>query len=162
MRHGWKFGLQNLSRKFPEETGKAEKRPEVDNRTRYRHNMKHKNTTLRCSAKGRLRRWLSSGMLQCVVCYKFTDVSEVLTASIIRVMIALMMEALNTSETYDHLDNRGSKHLWNVSKLLPDYTAQHPRRQSSSYSPLWEPEISQKEDYFGRDNFHHIILLFFH
>jgi hypothetical protein len=26
----------------------------------------------------------------------------------------------------------GSKHLWNVGKLLPDYTAQHPRRQSSS------------------------------
>jgi hypothetical protein len=25
----------------------------------------------------------------------------------------------------------GSKHLWNVGKLLPDYTAQHPRWQSS-------------------------------
>jgi hypothetical protein len=36
---------------------------------------------------------------------------------------------------------RGSKHLWNVSKLLPDYMAQHPRRQPSSYSPLWETEI---------------------
>jgi hypothetical protein len=38
-------------------------------------------------------------------------------------------------------DNRGSKHLWNIGKLLPHYTAQHPRRQSSSYSPPWEPEI---------------------
>jgi hypothetical protein len=27
-------------------------------------------------------------------------------------------------------------------KLLPHYMAQHPRKQSSSYSPLWEPEIS--------------------
>jgi hypothetical protein len=39
-------------------------------------------------------------------------------------------------------DDGGSKHLWNVSKLLPDYTAQQPRRQSCSYSPLWEPQIS--------------------
>jgi hypothetical protein len=26
----------------------------------------------------------------------------------------------------------GSKHLWNNGQFLPDYTAQHPRRQSSS------------------------------
>jgi hypothetical protein len=32
--------------------------------------------------------------------------------------------------------------LWNVCKHLPYYTAQHTRRQSSSYSPPWEPEIS--------------------
>jgi hypothetical protein len=31
---------------------------------------------------------------------------------------------------------------WNVGKLLPDYAAQQPRRQSSSHSPPWEPEIS--------------------
>jgi hypothetical protein len=29
-------------------------------------------------------------------------------------------------------DDGGSKYLWNVGKLLPDCTAQHPRRQSSS------------------------------
>jgi hypothetical protein len=40
------------------------------------------------------------------------------------------------------LDDRGSKNLWNVGKSLPDYTAQHPRRQSSSYSQPWEREIS--------------------
>jgi hypothetical protein len=34
-----------------------------------------------------------------VVWYKFTDVSEVLDASIIRAMSALMMEAASTSET---------------------------------------------------------------
>jgi hypothetical protein len=49
-------------------------------------------------------------MLGRVVWQKFTDVSEMLAASIIR---ALMMEA--------------------AIKLLPDYMAQHPRRQSSSY-----------------------------
>jgi hypothetical protein len=36
-------------------------------------------------------------MLCCVVWYKFTDISEVLTASII--MAALMMEVVSTSET---------------------------------------------------------------
>jgi hypothetical protein len=52
-------------------------------------------------------------MLRNVVSQKLTDVSEVLTASIIREI------------------------------ALRDYTAQHARRQSSSYSPQWKPEISQ-------------------
>jgi hypothetical protein len=30
-----------------------------------------------------------------------------------------------------HHEDECSKHLWNVDKRLPDYTAQHPRRQSS-------------------------------
>jgi hypothetical protein len=38
---------------------------------------------------------------------------------------------------------QGHKSLWNVGKLLLDYTAQHLGRQSSSYSPRWEFEISQ-------------------
>jgi hypothetical protein len=38
-------------------------------------------------------------------------------------------------------DDGGSKDLWNVSKLLPDYTALQPRRQPFSYSPPWEPQI---------------------
>jgi hypothetical protein len=41
----------------------------------------------------------------------------------------------------------------NVSRLLPDNTAQHPRRQSSSYSPAWETEISQC-DFFWEANVH--------
>jgi hypothetical protein len=45
---------------------------------------------------------------------ELTDVSEVLTASI----RTMMMEAESTSET--------------PGKFLPDYPAQHPRRQSSS------------------------------
>jgi hypothetical protein len=44
----------------------------------------------------RIRRWRSSGLLRRVVWYKFTDVSEVLAASII---IALMMEAASSPET---------------------------------------------------------------
>jgi hypothetical protein len=35
----------------------------------------------------------------------------------------------------------GSKHLWNIGKLLPDYMVLQPRRQPSSYLPHWEPEI---------------------
>jgi hypothetical protein len=38
-------------------------------------------------------------------------------------------------------DDGGSKDIWNVGKLLPDYTALQPRRQPSSYSPPWEPLI---------------------
>jgi hypothetical protein len=39
----------------------------------------------------------------------------------------------------DHFpDDRGSKHLWNVDKRLPDYTEQHPRRQSSSNKLIFE------------------------
>jgi hypothetical protein len=37
-------------------------------------------------------------------------------------------------------DDGGSEHLWNVSKILPDYT--NDTRQSSSYSLPCEPEIS--------------------
>jgi hypothetical protein len=44
---------------------------------------------------------------------------------------------------YHRPDDGSSKHLWNVGQFLWDYTAQHPRRQSSSYSPPWGPKISQ-------------------
>jgi hypothetical protein len=42
-----------------------------------------------------------------------------------------------------HPDDGGNMHLWNISQLQRDYTALHPRRLLTSYSPLWEPEISQ-------------------
>jgi hypothetical protein len=35
----------------------------------------------------------------------------------------------------DGPDDEDSTYLWNVSLLLPNYTAQYPRRLSSSYSP---------------------------
>jgi hypothetical protein len=47
-------------------------------------------------------------------------------------------------------DDGGSKDLWNVGKLLPDYTVLQPRRQPSSYSPPWEPQILTKPK-FMRD-----------
>jgi hypothetical protein len=40
-------------------------------------------------------------------------------------------------------DDGSSKQLWKVGKLLRDYTAQYPWRLLSSYSPPWEPDISQ-------------------
>jgi hypothetical protein len=44
--------------------------------------------------------------------------------------------------SWDHRpDDGGSKNIWNVGKLLPDYTALQPRRQPSSYSPPWESQI---------------------
>jgi hypothetical protein len=42
---------------------------------------------------------MSFGMLCHVVWWKFTGVSEVLVISIIKTMMALMMEAASTSET---------------------------------------------------------------
>jgi hypothetical protein len=41
----------------------------------------------------------------------------------------------------NHADDGGSKYLWNVGKILLDYTVLQPKRQPSSYSLLWEPEI---------------------
>jgi hypothetical protein len=35
----------------------------------------------------------------------------------------------------DDPDDGGSKRLWNIGKILPDYTAQQLGRQPSSYSP---------------------------
>jgi hypothetical protein len=41
----------------------------------------------------------------------------------------------------------GSKHLWNVSKLLPDYTAQKPRRQPSSF-PIEHSHLASHSVYY--------------
>jgi hypothetical protein len=41
-------------------------------------------------------------------------------------------------------DDGGSKYLWDVGKRLPDYMALQPRRQQSSYSQSWEPQILLK------------------
>jgi hypothetical protein len=46
--------------------------------------------------------------------------------------------------------DRGSKHLWNVGQYLLECTAQHSWRQSSSYSPPWEPEVSQPLTIFDK------------
>jgi hypothetical protein len=60
----------------------------------------------------------------------------------------------------DRTDDGGRKHLWNVGKLLQDYTAQQPKRQSSSHSPPREPEISPCCVFFAvRTKFLNIILI---
>jgi hypothetical protein len=41
----------------------------------------------------------------------------------------------------DRPDDGGSKDLWNVGTTLPDYTMLQPRRQPSSYSSPWKPQI---------------------
>jgi hypothetical protein len=41
------------------------------------------------------------------------------------------------------LDEGGSKLLWNIGKLLPDFTVQHPRKQSPSYPPVSKSETFQ-------------------
>jgi hypothetical protein len=40
-------------------------------------------------------------------------------------------------------DDGGSMNLWNFGVLQRDYTALYPSKLSYSYSPPWEPEISQ-------------------
>jgi hypothetical protein len=62
------------------------------------------------------------------------------------------METVRFCETCCHPDDGGSKHLWNVGKHLPDYTAQQTKRQPSSYSPSREPEISQSYQTTWRNN----------
>jgi hypothetical protein len=46
----------------------------------------------------------------------------------------------------DRPDDGGSKHLWNVCQFVQDCKAQQPRRQPSSYSTPWEPEVSPSLD----------------
>jgi hypothetical protein len=40
------------------------------------------------------------------------------------------------------IDRRCHYHSWNIGQFLPDYMAQHPRRQPSSYLSPWETDIS--------------------
>jgi hypothetical protein len=62
---------------------------------------------------------MSSGMLHSVAWQKFSDVSEVTAASDTRAIAVIIHRP----------DDEGSKNLWNVCKLLPDYTAQQLGRQ---------------------------------
>jgi hypothetical protein len=94
-----------------------------------------------------------------------TDVSYVPAASIIgAISKPLQRKLTNVSAVPDmspylnlivgahcthRADDGGSKHLWNVVKFLPHYTAQQPRWQPLLYSPPWEPEISLTLHYFS-------------
>lgn len=48
-----------------------------------------------------------------------------------------------------------SKHLWNISKYLPDYTVLQTRRLLSSYFPAWEPQMSHGMNCFDCINLSH-------
>jgi hypothetical protein len=66
------------------------------------------------------------------------------------VYLPLVNPTVRTAQlTYRPID-RGIKHIRNISKRLLAYTALQPRRQSSSYSPPWEPEILQQLNSFLR------------
>jgi hypothetical protein len=62
--------------------------------------------------------------------------------------MAVLSEVLSASIITHRPHDGDSKHLWNVGKLLPDYAAQQPTRQPSSYSPPWDPEMSQTSSFF--------------
>jgi hypothetical protein len=61
-----------------------------------------------------------------------------------------VVAACSLVEVYRHFggrdrpDDGGSKHLWNVDKLLPDYTLQQPRRQPSFLLCLHEGEYDAR------------------
>jgi hypothetical protein len=73
-------------------------------------------------------RWLSSGMLRRVVWQKFSEVSDVLPASTIRV-IALMMEAVSTSITSVNFYET-------VRRNIPEDSHLHTRRRENLKSHL--------------------------
>jgi hypothetical protein len=55
-------------------------------------------------------------------------------------------------------DDESRKHLWNISKLLPDNVAQQASRQSSSYSLLQEPLVSHMLVLYRKYQQHHKVL----
>jgi hypothetical protein len=58
----------------------------------------------------------------------------------------------------DHPDDGDSKHLWNTSQYLPDYTVQHPRRQPSSHLKSIQIKLSDMTlplSRFFNENFVH-------
>jgi hypothetical protein len=68
---------------------------------------------------------------------------QVLTAASMKIIVFWDVAPCSLIEVYQRFrgtycihhhspDDGGSKHLRNVGKFLPDYTAQHPRRQPSS------------------------------
>jgi hypothetical protein len=65
---------------------------------------------------------------------------QVLTAANMKMTVLWDVKPFSLVEVYRRLrgayclqrPDRGSKHLRNIGKLVRDYTAQHPRRQSSS------------------------------
>jgi hypothetical protein len=103
-------------------------------------------------------RWMSPSFLRLIVSQKLTDVSEVITASIIRappndggskylwnvgqfirdyqpqqsrlrVTLTDVSEVITASIIRAPPNDGGSKHLWNVGQFIRDYQPQQPRRR---------------------------------
>jgi hypothetical protein len=76
---------------------------------------------------------------------------QVLTAADVKVTALILHHVIQFIDLYlfsCRPDDGGRKRLWNVGKLLSDYTAQHPRRQSwlSQYEFYWAPGVFYPED----------------
>jgi hypothetical protein len=57
-------------------------------------------------------------------------------------LLPLYLYWLPTYNFTHHPEDGGSTDLWNASKLIPVYTALQPRRQPSSQSLPWEPQVN--------------------
>jgi hypothetical protein len=63
--------------------------------------------------------------------------SEVLTETSMQIAVFWVIALCSVVNVYRRF--RGACCLWNVGKLLPDYMAQHPRRQPSAVNTLFSP-----------------------
>jgi hypothetical protein len=82
-------------------------------------------------SRQRVWRWQPSGILRRVVFLKRRSNSTRLQGGISQKTVIFKQEY--NYKLNHRPDDGGSKHLWNVGKLLPDYTAQQPRKQPTSY-----------------------------
>jgi hypothetical protein len=87
----------------------------------------------------------------------FNDVGfEVLTTVSTKMAVFWVVAPCSLAEVYQ-LDHGGSKDLWNVGIILPDYTALQPRRQPSLLSTFslfsmdgWRPWLMNWKVYSGK------------
>jgi hypothetical protein len=92
----------------------------------------------------RRRYQLSSAWRTIAGCLNFTQPTGTTSKMIVFWDFALFglleIDRRFTGSPFTHRpDDGGSKHLWNVGKLLPDYMAQHPRRQPSCSPTVLSP-----------------------
>jgi hypothetical protein len=116
---------EGLKREWKEKEDKNKKEKKFSDWLESEENKERKNKTYRIMKIPNYVIWRN------VVSWKYTDFSEVSTASIVRAM------------SFHRHDDGGNAHLLNVGLRQWDYTAPHHRRLSYSYSPPWEIEISQ-------------------
>jgi hypothetical protein len=67
-----------------------------------------------------------------VICLRFQVLMAMsLKMSVFWDVAPCSLVEIDVLDLLTHRPYRGSKHLWNIGQFLPDYTVQHPRRQSS-------------------------------